>query len=115
MRGRRAAERWPLPAAHRLPAPAAACWRLPAPFLKQVAQLAMPEAGDKQRRERFALSVAYSPDGRRIAAGGMDGSVALFDVATGKLLHTLGGHYKPVRDLTFTPGAARERAERLGA
>lgn len=43
-------------------------------------------------------------DGRRIAAGGMDGTVALFDAATGKLLHTLDGHFKPVRDLTFTPG-----------
>jgi WD40 repeat protein len=35
----------------------------------------------------------------------MDGTVALFDTATGKLLHTLDGHFKPVRDLCFTPGA----------
>ena len=34
----------------------------------------------------------------------MDGTVALFDAATGKLLHTLGGHVRPVRDLAFTPG-----------
>lgn len=69
----------------------------------EAATLGMPEAADKQRREKFVLSVAYSPDGRRIAAGGMDGTVALFDAATGKLLHTLDGHFKPVRDLTFTP------------
>lgn len=34
----------------------------------------------------------------------MDGTVALFDAASGKLLHTLDGHFKPVRDLCFTPG-----------
>ena len=34
----------------------------------------------------------------------MDGTVALFDAASGKLLHTLAGHFKPVRDLCFTPG-----------
>ena len=53
------------------------------------------------------LSVAYSPDGRRLACGAMDGTVAVFDVPSGKLLHTLTGHHKPVRDLTFTPGARR--------
>lgn len=74
----------------------------------QAASLAMPEGRDKQRRERFVLSVAYSPDGRRIAAGGMDGTVAVFDTATGKMLHTLEGHFKPVRDLTFTPGVWHE-------
>ena len=53
------------------------------------------------------LSVAYSPDGRRLACGAMDGTVAVFDVPSGKLLHTLTGHHKPVRGLSFTPGACR--------
>jgi WD repeat-containing protein 61 len=53
------------------------------------------------------LSVAYSPDGRRLACGCMDGVVAVFDVDSGKLLHALEGHFKPVRSLVFTPGAAR--------
>ncbi len=60
----------------------------------------------------IALKALFKPtllpsrpaDGRRIAAGGMDGTVALFDAASGKLLHTLAGHFKPVRDLCFTPG-----------
>ena len=53
------------------------------------------------------LSVAFSPDGRRLACGAMDGTVAVFDVPSGKLLHMLTGHHKPVRDLSFTPGARR--------
>ena len=50
------------------------------------------------------LSVAYSPDGKRLACGSMDGTVCIFDSTTGALLHCLEGHYKPVRSLTFTPG-----------
>ncbi len=53
------------------------------------------------------LSVAFSPDGRRLACGVMDGTVAVFDVPSGKLMHTLTGHHKPVRDVCFTPGQRR--------
>lgn len=51
----------------------------------------------------FVLSVAASPDGRLVAAGAMDGGVALFDTATGRLLSSLAGHAKAVRGLAFTP------------
>ena len=60
---------------------------------------------DRRRAERFVLSVAYSPDGKRLACGAMDGSVAVFDTATGNTVGVLEGHYKPVRSLTFMPGA----------
>ena len=63
-----------------------------------------PQGEDNFKKERFVLSVAYSPDGKRLACGSMDGTVGVFDVASGKLLHTLDGHFKPVRALTFTPG-----------
>lgn len=65
------------------------------------------QAEEKLKQEKFVLSVAYSPDGRRLACGAMDGTVAVFDVPSGKLLHTLTGHHKPVRGLSFTPGARR--------
>lgn len=61
------------------------------------------------------LSVAYSPDGRRLACGSMDGTVAVFDTASGKLLHTLDGHFKPIRSLTFTPGRSSLAIEGLSA
>lgn len=59
---------------------------------------------DKVKKEKFVLCVAYSPDGKRLACGTMDGSVFIFDVAANKLLGNVEGHYKPVRSLTFTPG-----------
>jgi len=63
------------------------------------------QAEDTFKKEKFVLSVAQSPDGRWLASGSMDGTVAVFDAATGQLLHTLDGHFKPVRSLCFTPGA----------
>ena len=63
------------------------------------------QADEKFKKDKFVLSVAFSPDGRRLACGVMDGTVCIFDVPSGKLLHTLAGHHKPVRDVVFTPGA----------
>jgi WD40 repeat protein len=67
-----------------------------------------PQAEGSGRKERFVLSVAFSPDRQLLAAGAMDGTVAVWDVAAGgQLLHIGGlkGHHKPVRSLAFTPGA----------
>jgi WD repeat-containing protein 61 len=50
----------------------------------------------------FVLSVAYSPDGRRLACGAMGGTVAVFDTATQQLLHTLPGLSKGVRSLAWS-------------
>ncbi|KAJ3681319.1 hypothetical protein LUZ60_015808 [Juncus effusus] len=51
----------------------------------------------------FILSVAWSPDGRRLACSSFDGSIAIFDVSRAKLLHHLTGHKMPVRSLAFSP------------
>lgn len=81
-----------------------------------VAEMLLPDPGDAgaRGRDRFVLSVAYSPDGATLACGAADSGVALFDVATGGLLHSLAGHHKPVRSLAFTPGAGRGVAWRGG-
>ena len=43
-----------------------------------------------------------SPDGKFVASGAMDGIINVFDVATGKLVHTLEGHALSIRSLTFS-------------
>uniref|UniRef100_A0A7S0RVB2 Anaphase-promoting complex subunit 4 WD40 domain-containing protein n=1 Tax=Pyramimonas obovata TaxID=1411642 RepID=A0A7S0RVB2_9CHLO len=68
-----------------------------------VSTLSFPTGVDKDKNDKFVLSVAYSPDGQRIAAGAMDGSVAIFDVNQGRLMHMLEGHKMPVRSLAFSP------------
>ena len=43
------------------------------------------------------MSVAVSPDGRRVVSGGYDGTLKVWDVATGKCVVTLKGHSNDVR------------------
>ncbi|EPS63257.1 hypothetical protein M569_11527 [Genlisea aurea] len=64
-----------------------------------------PEASkpqDKIRSKKFALSVAWSPDGRQIACGLMDGTISIFDVPRARFLHNLEGHTAPVRSLVYS-------------
>ncbi|KAK9833840.1 hypothetical protein WJX74_007448 [Apatococcus lobatus] len=70
---------------------------------KELRSYLLPAGDDKHKRERFVMSVAYSPDGKLVACGTQIGTVAIFDVEAGKLISILEGHYKPVRSLTFTP------------
>lgn len=46
-------------------------------------------------------SLAFSPDGRFLAAGSDDGSVRIWDVRRRSLVYTLDGHTLPVRCLAF--------------
>lgn len=58
---------------------------------------------DRGGNKKFVLSVAWSPDGRRLACGSMDGTISIFDVNRAKFLHHLEGHYLPVRSLVYSP------------
>ena len=51
-------------------------------------------------------SVAFSPDGMRVASGSDDDTVRLWDVHTGKLLYTLNGHANMVNSVAFSPDGA---------
>ncbi|XP_030551949.1 WD repeat-containing protein VIP3 [Rhodamnia argentea] len=61
-----------------------------------------PKPSDKGNK-KFVLSVAWSPDGKRLACGSMDGTISIFDVARSKFLHHLEGHFMPVRSLVYSP------------
>lgn len=53
----------------------------------------------------WLTGVAFSPDGKLIAAGSTDGTVRVFDATTGDLLQTLEGHtgWVVIRGVEFAP------------
>jgi WD40 repeat protein len=54
-----------------------------------------------------AYSVAFRRDGRVLASGSWDGTIKLWDVATGRELRTLAGHGRGIYKAVFSPDGRR--------
>ncbi len=48
-------------------------------------------------------SISYSPDGKTLASGSLDGTILLWDTNTGRHLYTLKGHTEFVESVAFSP------------
>jgi WD40 repeat protein len=51
----------------------------------------------------FVAEVAFSPDGKSLAAGSKNGTIGLWDAATGWELRKLRGHSDYISDIVFSP------------
>jgi len=77
--------------------------------------LLLPEIRSRTFRENWIsptsigdiLSVAFSPDGKRLASGVGDNSIRLWDVDTGEEVAVLAGHIGPVETVAFSPDGKR--------
>jgi WD40 repeat protein len=77
----------------------------------QVAQLATVWNADTgalvfQVPNTALRAVAITPDGERIATGGEDGTIRIWD-ATGRMLEQIHGHRRTITALAFTPDGTR--------
>jgi WD40 repeat protein len=55
----------------------------------------------------IVVSLAFSPDGKRLISGGWDNEALIWDVEGRKLLHRLRGHTAAIQATAFTPDGQR--------
>lgn len=59
------------------------------------------------KHEASVTSVAFSPDGRKVASGSYDNTITICDVETGSCLKTLKGHTQSARAVVFSPDGSQ--------
>ena len=57
------------------------------------------------------MSIALTPDGKKIVSGGSDKTIRIRDTETGEQLKMLAGHDRTVTDIAVSPLVVRTRVE----
>lgn len=74
----------------------------------EIRALETPDPGTYDNGKIGAVtSLAFSPDGKLVAAGGMDDLVRVWDAATGQIKHQLRRHKGEVTSVAFSPDSSR--------
>jgi WD40 repeat protein len=60
---------------------------------------------------RSVTSVAFSPDGSKVASGSRDDTVRVWNVATGQAEQTLGTGWRSVSSVAFSPDGSKVMSE----
>lgn len=81
----------------------AGLWLVPSQAQDRPAGQPQPRARWVVSQERVLRALAYSKDGKHIAAGGNDHQVRLYEAATGRVLRTFSGHTDRVYGVAFSP------------
>jgi WD40 repeat protein len=66
-------------------------------------QVNLPQLGLLLNAASGGASLAVSPDGRIVATGSDDGSARLWDIVSGHVVRSFGGHTAPVTSVVFSP------------
>jgi WD40 repeat protein len=66
-----------------------------------------PWASNLEGHLSIVTSVAFSPDGKRLATGAEDKTAKIWDLQTGKAMMTLQGHSSDVTSIAFSPDGKR--------
>jgi WD40 repeat protein len=82
-------------------------WDLGGSGVRRLARTGPVDSADDTGSDRRVSALAFSPDGRLLAAGLDEGLLVVWDVATGTEQRRLPGHEGRVTSLAFAPDGAR--------
>jgi WD40 repeat protein len=77
------------------------------PLVAVPAQAQLPDRILRSGHTNTVDAVAFSPDARWLASGSYDKTIRIWDLSTGRTLHTLTAHTDDVWSLSFSPDGKR--------